>query len=102
MPARIVQDVGEGVAYLARCFQRSVVEAIAEHPASPVPQSIEPSCDANQESLHAARETRSMLSFDDEVQVVRLDREVNQPKAVPVATLRKRIEQHTCLAPASQ
>ncbi len=84
--ARILKDVDERVAYISRRLQRSSVVAVREDSAASIPQAIQPLRDANEQTLHTPRERARVLGLDDQVQLVRLDRKLDEPKPESVGS----------------
>jgi hypothetical protein len=62
------------------------VVAIGENGTGASPQPVQRADDAHQESLHAARECAAIVRFDEQVEVIRLDRIVDETKAEALAS----------------
>jgi len=80
MPPGIRQDIGECVPHLAGRPQHVQVIALAQHrPASPE-RPVHGPRKARRHRLHSAPQGFPSLRLDDRVQVVALERELDQPK----------------------
>lgn len=77
----VVEHVHERGADLPGGPQLPRVVAVGEHRALSSPDSVEHSCDADQQSLHAARERAPVVRLGDQVDVVRLQRVVGEAEA---------------------
>jgi len=64
------------------------VKAVREHLAAPAARAIDVPRERDIEGLHAARQRASGLCLDEEVQVVALDRQMNDAKRILVAMVR--------------
>jgi phage protein D len=87
--SRVLKHVDQRRAHLARRAQRAGVVAVAEDTTGATQKPVERSRDAHEQSLHAARERAPVGGLDDQVQVVRLDRMVNQAQAEALAAARE-------------
>jgi len=85
--AGVEEHVHEGIAKLPRTREVPAVIAFAPEAPSPRRQSVHEHRDTGGESLHAARQGDRVVGFDDEVKVVRLDREVKDAKPFRGCTL---------------
>jgi hypothetical protein len=79
---KIRQDVNEGVPHLARRLERASVPAIAPDRAAALEPSIHALGDADRETACAARERAPVVRFGDEVQVVALNRKMDDTERV--------------------
>jgi hypothetical protein len=100
--ARVVEDVGERVASFPRRVERASMVPVGEHTSGAAPTSVQSTRDAHREALHAARERAGVLSFDERVHVVRLDREVHEAHATAIVADPKRVEQQRPLRRPAQ
>lgn len=74
---RVVQDVDERATHFERTAQHVRVVAIGEDRAASSTRPIQTARDAREQSAHAASERVGVTRFEDQVQVVRLHRAVN-------------------------
>lgn len=76
---RVVEDhVANGVVHLTRCREDSRVVAVTEDPpTTALHHGVHRPREANAEALHAPRERRTVRGLHDHVDVIPLDREVN-------------------------
>jgi hypothetical protein len=81
VPAVVVDDVGAGVADLARRGEHAQVVALDEDRALAAQQAVEALGDPDAEALEGARELPGAVGFDGEVQVVALDGPVDDAGA---------------------
>src|ERR1700742_680557 len=79
----IVQNVHQSASHLGWRLQDPRVVAVRKEKPPPTEATIHPSGDANGEPLHGARKGRPCPCLYQEMQMVRLDREVNEPHAQP-------------------
>jgi hypothetical protein len=84
MLARVQQHIGEHRPHLPRCSQDPFVIATVEHRPLASEDSIHCPRNARPNALHPASEGRRSLGFDEHVDVIVLDRVVNDAK--PAAT----------------
>ena len=100
MPA-VEQDIADRVADLARGAQRAGVVAVREQAAAALEQRVDPTCEANSEALHAAREGGLAGGLDDQVEVVAEDVEVDDAEvaAMTAGGDRGPHDAHDALAP---
>ncbi len=80
VPSVVAQHVDEGVSHLARRPQDPVVVAVGEDAPLSSPPLVEPLRDSHREPLEPAHEGASVSSLSDQVEVVRLDRVVQEPE----------------------
>lgn len=66
---------------------------ILEHLPAPPPQPVASARDANQQTLHPARQAGRSLGLGDQVQMIRLHGEMDQPEAAPIRTGSERAEE---------
>jgi hypothetical protein len=78
--ASVLQDVDEGVPDFTRREECPRVVAVGEQRADAAPEPVEAARDADQQTLNASRERAAIARLDDQVEVVRLDGEVDQPE----------------------
>ena len=62
------------------------VVAIGDDPPAPAGKSIETPSQPNAESLHRPPKGDVVIGFDDQMQVIRLNREVHDPSTEPLAS----------------
>ena len=87
MPARIHQHVRERVPHLPRRAQDVEVKAIGEHGPAPLEHSVHGSREARSDRFHSRSEMALARRFDNGVEMVVLNRIVNQSEALAVARL---------------
>lgn len=85
MLARVPQDVRECVSSLARRPQHARVESIREHAPRSTANPVEAASDPNAERAHAPRQCRRVARFDDQVNVIRQHRDLDDAHAEPRA-----------------
>ena len=85
MVATVQQHVRNGVPDFPRRSQDVDVAAVREHGAAPSEDAIRRACKACGYRLHSARERMSARGFDDQVDVVALDRVVRDAETTPLA-----------------
>src|SRR6266545_2647212 len=83
----VAEDVTNGVPHLRRRAGHVRVVAIGNHRPAPPHHRVEPPREPDRERAHAEREDPRPLRLDDEVEVVALDAEVDDPEA-PMAPRR--------------
>src|SRR6267378_533829 len=66
-----------------------LVEAVREHLPGPTHQPVETARDPHRKSLQTAREPRCIGRLHDQVEVISLHREVDQPEASAIASFRE-------------
>lgn len=76
----VFQHVLQRVAHLTQRSQDAVLNALRKHAASARPQLVQRASDTTIETLHASRERPAIIRFDDQMQMVRLDRVVDDVK----------------------
>lgn len=81
MTAKVVDDVGTGVADLAWGIEDAQVIALGEDGAIAAKEAVEAPGDADTEPLHNAGELLRAVGFDDEVEVTALDGPVDDAGA---------------------
>jgi len=87
MLAGVVQDVDERVTDFARRPQDASVIAVREDFPATTVKTIEPLRDADREPLDAARERARVVRLGDQVQVVRLNRVLDEPEPEAIASV---------------
>lgn len=80
MPREIAQNVDDGTSRLLRRLERVCVVPVREHPAAPLHQAVQGASDTNGQTLNSAREPHGILGLDDQVKMVALHAEVNEPE----------------------
>jgi len=90
MLAHVEQDVAERPTCGARRLQRASVVAIRKHPTATPQSPIDGPCDADSETLNAARQCAPIFGLRKQVQGVALDTEMHEPKAKTFAAGRQR------------
>lgn len=86
MLAEVGEYVGERVADLARRSQGVPVPPIGPKCAVAREELVDVKRDANRQALHAPRERALVARFDDEVDMIALDGELQQAKPLDIAT----------------
>lgn len=71
--ATVVLDVADGVPNFARASKDVCVKAVVEYLAPAAVSEVQSTRDANREAFHRARKGESILRFDDQMDVVRLN-----------------------------
>ena len=79
----IVEDVDECATNLQRRAERARVVAVCEDGTATPEPAIEPASQANCEALHRARKRALPVGFCNQVQVIRLHSEMNEPRSMP-------------------
>ena len=79
MLAAVEQDVDEDAPHFGRRLQDAAVVSIAKDAALSLDHSIQREGDSREEELHAACELRLVLGFGHQVEVVMLNRVLEQP-----------------------
>lgn len=82
----VAEDVREGIPDRARTEQDMRVVALPEHAPLALPQPVEASSDAGRQPVHASPERPGPVALAEEVQMVALDRSVDDPKAILLTT----------------
>lgn len=83
MFTRILEHVAEGVSNLARGRQLARVIAMSPHRAGSANCAVEGPGGADGEAAQPGRESHLVVRFDDQVNVVALDREVHDTEVRP-------------------
>jgi hypothetical protein len=78
--AEIEKDVGEPAPDLARGAERVGMIALLPHCPAPAQRMVNGPCTADREPLNAAGERAGVVRLDDQVNVVRLHRELDDAK----------------------
>jgi hypothetical protein len=91
----VLAGVEEGEARGTWGGQCASVVAVGEYSASAIEGTVDGARHANGQALHASRERAAIRRLDDEMKVVALHRELHQPKAEALATLRERAAHET-------
>jgi hypothetical protein len=91
--AGVVQDVDERVAHRGGRREDPRVVAVLEHAPGALPELVEPAHDPHGEPDHAASESALVLGLDDEMEVVRLDRVLDDPERLTRGCDEGRLEQ---------
>ena len=78
--AQVLEHVDERMTHLPRIEKHALVEAVAEDGAVALPEAIQLARDAREQGAHAVARGRAIGRFDDQVQVVGLDRVVHDLK----------------------
>jgi hypothetical protein len=81
MLSKVQQHVGETKAHLARRRERPGVVASAPYRAGAMGGPVHRQRAADRESVQTASQSAVRIGLDDQVQVVRLHRELNDPKS---------------------
>jgi len=80
MHREVPEHVREGVRYFRGRSQRPRVVAVREDLSFTPHKPVEPPRDPGREALQSAREVHRIVGFDYEMEVVPLDREVDEPE----------------------
>jgi hypothetical protein len=83
---RVVENVAKRVANLARRLQRASVIAVVEQWTAATERAVNALRDADLEPLEPARPCLVARRLDDEVQVIRLDDELDDPEVIALRT----------------
>ncbi len=86
MMSGVVKEIHERRPDLAGRRERSRVETVGEDGAAALPQSVECARDADEQPLHAARERSPVAGLGEQVEMIRLQREVREPEAEALAS----------------
>jgi hypothetical protein len=89
--AGVEEDVGEGVADLARRAEGAGVVTAVEDGAGAMPEAVESAGDAREEAGQAAFEVGASVGFDDPVGVVAQDDVVGRAEAGLLAAVAERL-----------
>jgi hypothetical protein len=81
MMAGVQKNVGDGVLHLVRSLEGARMEAVREHAAAPAGEAVEAASEPDLESADAAPKRRLVVGFDEEMEVIALEREVDDAKA---------------------
>ena len=82
MLAEIAEDVGESVSHLARRRERSAEPSIGPERALAIQESVDVARDADGDAAEAGGQSSLVARFDDEVEVIALNGEVDDPEAI--------------------
>ncbi len=85
----VVQHVPKCVADLPEALEHAGVEAFGEDFALAIPKSIQRLAHSATEALCSASQCVGVISFDDEVDVIALDREVDDAKAISLGLAKR-------------
>jgi hypothetical protein len=86
--SEIAEHVGEGVTCRARRGQSASVPAVRPEPASAKDERIHAPGDAHGQARHPEGKSPFVAGFDEQMEVIRLHREVNDPKDPMMALIR--------------
>jgi hypothetical protein len=81
----IVEDVDEGASDLERRAKSPRVVPLREDGAAAIEVAVQAARQANREPLHRARERAMVCGFRNEMNMIRLHREVHEPRTVALA-----------------
>ena len=81
MLSRVEENVHKRHAHLPGCAERAVVIAAVENRPSPTEDPIHGPSEARGQTLHPIRQGCDALRFDEEVDVIVLERVVDDPEA---------------------
>ena len=81
--APIHQHIDEPIAHFARRAERPRMESAAPHGAPPTERAVECAREPYQKAHHSARKGRRVVSFDNQVNVIGLNRELDDAKPRP-------------------
>jgi hypothetical protein len=86
MLARVAKHVAQSVPHLSRRSQDAVVVAVCKHVPGASPESIQRASHADRQTLQSARKGKSRVALHDQVHVIRLHAEMDEPKPIALAT----------------
>jgi len=86
----VLDHVDQRRAHLARSEERASMVAVRDHLAAPPGQPVEPTSHPNPESLHRAPQRNLVLNLHQQMKMIALDREVDDPHPQPVPSRRQR------------
>jgi hypothetical protein len=78
--SRVENDIRERRSYLPRRAERAVVVSPVEHRSPPTEDPIHRPSEARSQALHPIRQGRGALRFDEQVDVIVLERVLDDPK----------------------
>ncbi len=101
VPMRLKQHIRERITRLPRRLELPRMIPVREHSPPPPEHPIQLPRDPNREPLHPRRQRPLVRSLDDQMEMVRLHRILNQPKPTPLPPFAKRAPKdvHTPLGP---
>jgi hypothetical protein len=79
----VLQDVDERKTHFARGCERPRVIAVPPHRPPPAESAVHRTREPDREALNAPRERAAIVRFEDEMDVVRLDGELEDAEALP-------------------
>lgn len=100
--ASVVEDIRDSVLDLARRGQHVIVVAVGEHASGATELAVDAPGDTDQEPLHAAAQTPPIVSLAQEVDVVGHDRELDDAKARPLASVHQRPFDRAVATPSAE
>jgi len=86
----VSEHVHEAVTHRARGRECSLVPALGKDASFPKAEAIDAPCDAHRKTRHSSRERRTIPSLDDQMEVVELHREMNDPEGSSIPSIRVR------------
>ena len=89
---KVLQDVDQRRADLARSPQRASMVAVGPHPTAMVRRTIDCSCAASSEALNSSRKGLALVRLDDEVDIICLYREVKHAKCASVRSCERALQ----------
>jgi hypothetical protein len=98
---RISENVRDGVRHFRWRAQRVCVVPIREHLSMPTERAVHCAGDANRERLYSTCERHRIACLDNEVNMVALNREVHQPKSIPLASRPDRVKNQSAARSAA-
>ena len=103
MLPEISHDVNQRVAYLARRGERPGMISVSPDPASASKRAVDGARDADGETTHAARESPARVRLCDQMNVIVLDRKVNDPEILARGNGQRavHVRENTCRAEAT-
>ena len=90
MFSRVVQHIDQRITHRPRGRENTGVIAVTKDASFASPQSIHGASNPYEQTLHAPAESFAVVRFDDEVEVIALNREVDEAKTESVRTCPKR------------
>ena len=78
------------------------VIATLPHATAPPKQAVDRTCHTNGQALHTAREPRRRIRFHEQMEMIGLHAELNNPEHVPGCVAERPLEGHEDVAPAER
>ncbi len=93
--ARVEQHIAQRKLHGARRLQGTIMVAVGKHTTATAELPVYGTRDAHTYSLHGARERRTIISFRQQMQMIRLHRKMRQPKPAALLSCSQRSAHHT-------